>query len=778
MQDFDPTLRTRRRLINWLGIDAWLDSNFAEAWEAFKDRYNAASSFFARFRLTGVTRLATEMASEGLTLLTGGLLVLFLGALPALIDFDESKLTAQQYSVKFVDRFGNEIGQRGILQNDAVPLDQLPDYLIKATLATEDRRFFEHFGVDFYGTFRALATNVNAGETVQGGSTLTQQLAKNLFLSPERTFTRKLKEVYLAFLLESRFTKREILKMYLDRAYMGGGAFGVSAAAQFYFGKSVRDVTLPEAAMMAGLFKAPTKYAPHANPANARARANVVLSNLVEAGFMTAGQVEEARNHPAVAVESHTADSPNWFLDWAFDEVQRLADGKGQYILTARTTVDTGMQHEADAALQNTIHQYGKSYHTSSGAIVTLDPDGAVRALVGGVDYGESQFNRASNARRQPGSSFKLYVYAAALENGFRPTSAVRDSSPAPCGPKGWTPKNYSGGSGSGGTVSLIDAFKHSLNTVATDLALYKLGQHSRDKVIEMTERLGVRGIKKTCSMALGDGAVSPLEHTGAYAAFANGGRLAKPYGITELVSSKGDVIYNRERDEQPAPVVLKPRVVADLNLMMQAVVNEGTGKKAALEITQAVGKTGTSSSYRDAWFMGFTGQYVTGVWLGNDDFRPMMISSSAGEVAHGVTGGGLPSQTWHAFMTAVSTNPNIPTIPGLSPHPRQVQEAQRLSELKRTEPALAAAQSQAVTRKGSVLPDATRETLRKLADTLRRVGGLPAPGPAQGTGALPQGQPAPGQGAALPPGPRAALDPNIVTGTLGDGALPATVRR
>ena len=736
MPEFDPKHIPRRKAINWLGIDAWIDSNLANGWEAFKDRYNAASSFFARFRLSGVNRLATEFASEGLTLLAGGLVVIYLASLPALLEFDESKIGATKYSVKFLDRYGNEIGMRGIMQNDAVPLEEIPDHLIKATLATEDRRFFEHFGVDFLGTFRALVTNVNAGETVQGGSTLTQQLAKNLFLSPERSFTRKLKEVYLAFLLESRFTKREILKMYLDRAYMGGGAFGVTTAAQFYFGKSVRDVTLAEAAMLAGLYKAPTKYAPHANPGNARQRANTVLSNLVEAGYMTAGQVEAARANPASAIEQHATSSPDWFLDWAFEEVQRLAEGKGQYILTARTTVDVGLQRAGEDALQSTIRQYGKSHHTNSGALISLEPDGAVRALVGGPDYGESQFNRATNARRQPGSSFKLYVYAAAIESGLRPGSTVSDNSPAPCGPKGWTPKNYSGGSGSGRSITLIDAFKTSLNTVAVDLSLYRLGANSRDKVIEMSQRLGVNGVKKTCSMALGDTGISPLEHTGAYAAFANNGHLARPYGILELVTGKGDMLYSRERDEPPAPVVLKPRVVAEMNQMMQAVVNEGTGKRAALEITQAVGKTGTSSSYRDAWFMGFTGQYVTGVWLGNDDFRPMLISSSVGETAHGVTGGGLPAQTWQAYMTVAHPSANMPTIPGLSAHPKQVQEAQRLAELKRTEPAMAAAQTQGVRK--SIMPDTTRETLRKLAETLRRVAGLPAapnPGPTNGQG-------------------------------------------
>ncbi len=767
-QNSRPTTQTtqtgRRRAVSLLGIDAWLDSNLANVWENFKDRYNGASSFFARFRLTGMRRGFTELASEGLTLAAGGLVVLYVAAIPALIEFDEGKINATKYSVKFLDRYGNEIGTRGILQNDAVPLEDIPDHLIKATLATEDRRFFEHFGVDFYGTLRALVTNVNAGETVQGGSTLTQQLAKNLFLSSERSFTRKLKEVYIAFLLESRFTKRDILKLYLDRAYMGGGAFGVTAAAQFYFAKSVRDVTLAEAAMMAGLFKAPTKYAPHANPTNARARANVVLSNLVEAGYMTAGQVEGARINPANAIETRLTTSPDWFLDWAFEEAQHLADGKNTYILTARTTVDMGLYRAAEESLQSTIRQYTKSHHVRSGAIVSMEPDGAVRALIGGVDYGESQFNRATNARRQAGSSFKLYVYAAGLEQGFNPRTSFSDSSPAPCGPKGWTPKNYSGNI-SGRSVSMIDAFKTSLNTVATDIALYKLGANSRDKVVEMTQRLGVQGVKKSCSMALGDAGVSPLEHTGAYAAFANNGKLARPFGIIELVSSKGDVIYARDRDEAPAPQVLKPKIVADMNQMMAAVVTEGTGKKAALDITHAIGKTGTSSSYRDAWFMGLTGQYVTGVWLGNDDFRPMTIAVSAGETAHGVTGGGLPAQTWQAFMTVAHPSPNVPTLAGLTPHPRLLQEQQRLAELKRTEPALAAAQQG--TRKGSIMPDATRDSLRRLADTLRKVAGLPAqPGAATpGNPAAPASGPA--SGPAAPPGPRAslALPPEGTTG-------------
>src|SRR6185503_11827565 len=259
---------------------------------------------------------------------------------------DENKIATGKYSVKFLDRDGAEIGQRGMHHNDAVPLEDLPDHLIKATLATEDRRFFEHFGVDFLGTARALVANAQANEVVQGGSTLTQQLAKNLFLSAERSIQRKVKEAYLAFLLESRFTKREILKLYLDRAYMGGGAFGVEAAAQYYFGKSVRDINMSESAMLAGLFKAPTKFSPLVDLAASRARTYQVLDNLVDAGYYTAGQVHAARMNPARIVENRAPNSPDWFLDWAYEEVQRLAEGKGQFVLTARTTVDLTLQRQ------------------------------------------------------------------------------------------------------------------------------------------------------------------------------------------------------------------------------------------------------------------------------------------------------------------------------------------------------------------------------------------------------------------------------------------------
>ena len=754
---FTRQRKGRRSGVDWLRLDSWIDSSLSNTWEGFQDRWNAASSFFARFRLSGWRRGLTELMSEGLTLTAGGMVLLYGLAIPAFQEMDEGKiLSTGKFAVKFLDREGHEIGQRGILHNDAVPLEEIPDYLIKATLATEDRRFFEHYGVDVLGTARAFFENVRAGETVQGGSTLTQQLAKNLFLSFERSFDRKLKELFLAFWLESRFTKQQILKLYFDRAYMGGGAYGIEAASQFYFGKSVREITLAEAAMLAGLFKAPTKFAPHVNLPASRARANLVLTNLVDAGFMTAGQVHGARLNPARPIETRATYSPDWYLDWAFEEIQRIAEGRGHYVLTARTTIDVRLQQAADQALVSTIRQFEREKNATSGAMVTMEPDGAVRALVGGVDYGESQFNRVSAARRQPGSSFKLYVYANAMEHGgLTPTSLVRDAAP-PCG--NWAPKNYDGGSGSGARVTMASAFARSLNTTAVDLSF----KYERDNVLEMTRRLGVTGVRKTCSMALGDHGITPLEHTAAYAVFANNGRAVKPYAILEIMNSRGDVIYTREKDEPPAAQILEERVVVGMNRLMQAVVMEGTGKRAALENATVVGKTGTSSSYRDAWFMGFTGQYVTGVWIGNDDFRPM----------RDVTGGNLPAMTWHKFMSVATTSADIPTIPGLEPHPAQIEERRRLAALRQLQPGGDGPAGSGAVQPSSVMPDRTRQALRQLGDELRLASDRPTgigsgSGQPEGGGAVPasgtrKSAPATGKRAEAP-----------LTGDTADAATP-----
>jgi len=742
----------RDRFINWLALDSKLNATLGESWSRTKDYWNAGSSYFARFQLVGWRRLLNEFASESLTMLFGGFVVLYGLALPAFQEFDESKFQTGKYAVTFLDVNGNEIGKRGILHNDAVPLDQIPDVLIKATLATEDRRFFEHYGIDVLGTLRALMTNVQANEVVQGGSTLTQQLAKNLFLSSERSLQRKIKELFLAFLLESRYSKRQILKLYFDRAYMGGGTFGVEAAAQYYFGKSVRDINMAEAAMLAGLFKAPTKFSPLVDLAASRARTNQVLDNLVEAGYYTAGQVHAARMNPAKIVDNRMTSSPDWFLDWAYEEIQRLAEGKGQYVLTARTTVDLTLQRQAEEALSAALKRNGRADHFDSGAIVVMEPDGKVRAIVGGPDYGESQFNRATHAKRQPGSSFKVYVYATAMENGFTPDTIVRDASRS-CGR--WSPSNYGGRGGSGMRMPLWQALARSLNTVATELS-FVVG---RDKVIEMTKRLGIEGVKKTCSMALGDGGMTVLEHTGGFATFANDGKSARPYGILDITTSKGDLLYSRERDEPPPKQVVSKKVAEEMNVMLNRVVTEGTAGRANLDFTNVAGKTGTSTGPKDAWFMGFTGKYVAGVWVGNDDNHPMRA---------GVTGGHQAAPIWHDLMTVAHTDMNIPTIPGLAPHPRQVEEQQRLATLKAAQVAAGLDTPKASDSKsGSIMPEKTRAVLKSIVAALRKAEGAPdepaaspasdEPGGAKSPPGSPSQEPQKDK-ATEPPGRRASL--------------------
>jgi len=704
-------------LINWLGLDAWIDSTLSQSWNAIKSVYMAASSFFARFRLQGWSRIANELASEGLTLGAGGLVVLYLLALPAFEEIDRKNwLALDEFSVTFQDRNGNVIGKRGINLNNAVPIEEIPDYMIKAALATEDRRFFEHIGVDFLGTFRALVENIRANSVVQGGSTLTQQLAKNLFLSPERSITRKLKEVFLSFWLESRLTKQQILKLYLDRAYMGGGAFGVEAAAQFYFGKSVRDVSMAEAAMMAGLFKAPTKYAPHINLATSRARANEVLSNLVEAGFYTSGQVYNARLNPATPIENRETNSPDWFLDYAYEEIRKKIKDRRFSVLTARTTIDQNMQKAAEeAVLTNLPRSRRRSARRiaqqMTSALVSMEPDGAVRAVVGGRDYGESQFNRATSARRQPGSSFKVYVYAAALEDGLTSRSVLRDRG-VRCG--NWSPKNYSGSRGSGRRVTMADALRVSLNTTAVAVSL----QVGRKEIVELVNRLGIKGPRTSCSMALGDVGITPLSHVGGYASFASGGKKVAPYALIEVFNTRGELVYSHKRDEPKPEQIFSESTAMQMNQMLQGVVERGTGRAAQLDFTHAVGKTGTSSGYRDGWFMGYTGKLVTGVWVGRDDFRPVYRPNGKG-----LTGGSIPARIWQSYMAVAHPSLDIPTLVGLQEHPRQTQERSRLAELRRQDPSFG--QSAGENSSTALISPATKSALEKLVANLRTTAGI-----------------------------------------------------
>jgi penicillin-binding protein 1A len=682
-----------RKLIDWLAIDSSIDSGLYRAWIALKDAWSGYSTFFGRFEVKGFVRAVNELACESLTLGTAGLLVVLSFALPA-FEVAQGKMNlSDEFSVTFYDRFGNEIGKRGLLRDDSVPLDELPDYLIKATLATEDRRFFEHFGVDVMGTIRALAENARADSVVQGGSSLTQQLAKNMFLSPERSLSRKIKEALIAVYLENHYSKREILKMYFDRAYLGGGSYGVEAAAQFYFGKSIRDVNLAEAAMLAGMFKAPTRYAPHVDLAASRARANEVLTNMVEAGYLTEGQVYGARMNPAKIVERTDYYAPDWFLDWAFEEVQRLMKNKTERIVAARTTVDISLQKMAEQSIQQTIQQSGRARNFEQGAMVVMESDGAVRALVGGKDYGESQFNRATHAYRQPGSSFKPYVYLTALENGYKPTTVVSGYG-AVCGR--WSPHNYA--SGESNRMMMKEALAHSINTIAVKVSL----DVGREKVLATLNKLGITRLKKTCSLALGDQGLTPLEHTDNYAVFANGGIEVHAYGIEEIHTLQGELLYSHQRDEPERKRLFDRKVIEELNTMLEGVVTHGTGRRAQLDFTYSVGKTGTSSNWRDGWFMGFTGEYVVGVWMGNDDFSPMAR----------VTGGSFPAQAWHDFMVMAHDTDNIPEIPGLPLHPVQVAEQERLAKL----------QQAVATDSDVVIPAASPESVKDMSSATRQI--------------------------------------------------------
>jgi len=658
-----------------LGLDAWIDFSLFRGASGAREAYERFSTFMDRFHAAGWRRWLNELLSEGATIGMFGLVAMLALAVPAFRETsDDDWLKKSELAVTFLDRYGNEVGSRGIRHNDSIPLDQFPDHLIKAVLATEDRRFYEHFGIDVAGTMRALVANTRAGGVVQGGSSITQQLAKNLFLSNERTLERKIKEAFLAMWLEARLTKNEILKLYLDRAYMGGGAFGVDAAAQYYFNKSARDVNLAEAAMLAGLFKAPTKFAPHVNLPAARARANVVLDNLVEANMMTEGQVFGARRLPATPVDRRDDRAPNYYLDWAFDEMKKLVDtfpkSMTERVFVVRTALDTNLQNAADSAVESSLRQYGQEYHAKQAAAVLMDVDGSVRAMVGGRDYGASQFNRATDAMRQPGSSFKPYVYATALEHGMKPTSIVVDG-PVCIG--NWCPHNY--GHGYAGSMQLIQALTHSINTIAVKLSI-SIGDGNakvgRARIVKTAHDMGIRTpLPDTPSLPIGADEVTVLDHTGAYATFPNMGKAVTPHAILEVRTGTGDLVWRYDRDGPKPHQVLPPGVAADMMKMMNSVVENGTGRRARLDGIVAAGKTGTTNAYRDAWFMGYTGNFVCGVWFGNDDYQS----------TNRMTGGSLPAMTWHNIMAYAHQGIELKQLPGI-PVP-QVRQQPAVAEVK-----------------------------------------------------------------------------------------------
>jgi penicillin-binding protein 1A len=573
-------------------------------------------------------------------ILLAGLFAYYASQLPPI---DQLAVPKRPPNIAILSDDGSLIANRGDTGGPAVRLIDLPPYLPKAFVAIEDRRFYEHHGVDPVGMSRALLRDVAGGGGLEGGSTLTQQLAKNLFLTQERTLSRKIQEAILAFWLERRYSKDQILELYLNRVYFGSGAYGVEAASQKYFGKSARLVTLPEAAVLAGLMKSPTKLAPDHNLAGANERAAQVITAMAEQGHITEAMAKAALENPAQVKRDKSAGSINYAADYVMDALDDTVGAIDEDIVVT-TTINLTMQGEAERALTDELNAKGAKFGVEQGALVALDPSGAIKAMVGGRNYADSQFNRAVAAKRQPGSSFKPFVYLAALEKGLTPDTVRED---APITVKGWSPENYS--REYFGPVTLTKALALSLNTVAVRLGL-EVGPKA---VVAVAHRLGITSdLDPVPSIALGSSDVTPLEMVSAYTAFANGGLGVQPHVITRVRTANGKQLYARRNSNFGR--VIDPQYVAMMNQMMQETLLTGTARKAELPGWQAAGKTGTSQDWRDAWFLGYTSYLVAGVWLGNDDNSPTKK----------VSGGNLPVEIWSRFMKAAHEGVPVAALP------------------------------------------------------------------------------------------------------------------
>lgn len=540
---------------------------------------------------------------------------------------------------------GSLLANRGETGGRTITLGEVPPYLPKAFVAIEDKRFYEHFGIDPVGIARAVVRNVsNRGGGVQGGSTLTQQLAKNLFLTQERTAARKIQEAILALWLEQTYSKDQILELYLNRVYFGSGAYGVEAAAQRYFNKSARSVSIAEAAMLAGLVQAPSRLAPNRNPDLAEARAKLVIAAMADQGFISQASAKTALIAPAEAAERIGAGSVNYAADYVMDVLDDFI-GAVEGDVTVLTTIDTRLQSTAETVLVESLAAQGAKQGISQGAVVSVAPDGALRALIGGRDYTKSQFNRATAAKRQPGSSFKPFVYLAAIERGLTPDTIREDS---PVSIKGWQPENNS--RTYRGPVTLQTAFAHSINTVAV-----KLNQEVTPReTVRTAQRLGITSaLQANPSLALGTSEVTPLEMVSAYASFANGGQSVLPYVIREVKTTGGKVLYARKA--AGFGPVIQPQALSMMNAMFHETMVSGSGTKANIPSWEVGGKSGTTQDFRDAWFVGFTSKLVTAVWLGNDD----------NSVMKRVYGGGLPAEIWGKYMKAAHAGLQPAPLPG-----------------------------------------------------------------------------------------------------------------
>ncbi|MDP1739190.1 MAG: penicillin-binding protein 1A [Caulobacter sp.] len=560
---------------------------------------------------------------------------------------DVSKLNdvTRQPSISYLDRSGALIAVRGSQYAPPVDLEKLPDYVPKAFMAIEDRRFYYHPGFDPIGITRAIVKDISCWCFAAGGSTITQQLARNLFLTLDQTPRRKAQELILALWLEMKFTKKEILALYLNRVYFGAGAYGIEAAAQRYFNKPASRLTLGESALLAGMMKGPSRYSPVSATERAARRATIVLDEMVRTKAITTEERAEAFKTPVRVSAVLANQRAQYFTDWVDAQVRALV-GEPTEDLIVETTLDLPIQAAAEAAVRSGVAT-AKGQGVEQAALVAIDGEGRIRAYVGGADYSESQFDRATNARRQAGSAFKPFVYLAAMEAGRTPAEMVVDE-PVRIG--GWEPRNYTGRYL--GPISLQTALAQSVNTVAARLA----NDIGTGKVAAAAKRLGITSrIQLDPSMALGAVEVNPLEMAQAYAPFANGGFLARGYGIQRIRTAGGKVLYDHNLERRPRRSVIGSPALQYMNMMMREVVTNGTGKRARVPNYDVAGKTGTTSDYRDAWFVGYTGGFVTAVWTGKDDNKPMK----------GVTGGGAPASIWRAFMAQALPRLKAQPIPG-----------------------------------------------------------------------------------------------------------------
>ncbi|MEL7028113.1 MAG: PBP1A family penicillin-binding protein [Pseudomonadota bacterium] len=601
----------------------------------------------ARLKAPVTPRAALGLASTGLSvggLAAAALYLIFAPQLPEDVDLWNAN---RKPSITLLDRTGERMASRGALYGEATAVDELPDHLVAAFLATEDRRFFDHAGVDLRGTLRALVVNLRAGALREGGSTITQQLAKNLFLSADKTFQRKLKEAFIALWIEGRYEKTEILSLYLNRIYLGAGAYGVDAASRRYFSKPAKEAGLAEAAMLAGLPKAPSAYAPSAHLARAEARALEVLDDMVAYGALDTIAALEAKLAPAAPTPPDEDEELGYFFDYAAAEAVRLAPS-GAKDLVVRTTLDAALQRLAEDAVTTVMDKRGEALDAGQAAFVAMDASGAIRAMVGGRAYADSQFNRAVQADRQPGSAFKLFLYLTALEQGLTPETTFIDG---PVEVAGWRPENYD--EDFLGEVRMTDAVARSINTVAVQVA-ERVG---RDNVIATARRLGVTSpLANHPSLALGASEVNLLELTAAFARLAARGYAVDAHAIDAITDGADDVLFERTPPERKR--VIARKTVTSMNHLLFQVLHDGTGRKASLSNRPAAGKTGTSQDWRDAWFVGYTPDLIAGVWVGNDDHSPM----------NEVTGGDLPAEIWRLFMIVAHQGRPVRDLPGAYP--------------------------------------------------------------------------------------------------------------